>query len=48
MKLIKGFTGDGWWRQTNPAFRQACFRKNVTETVELKGKYDYFIKQTNK
>mgnify|MGYP001084878718 CR=1 FL=1 len=44
----KAFTGYRWWEQKNPAYREACFRKSIKETIELKGKYDYFIKQTNK
>ena len=43
---MKDFTGHRWWEQKNPAYRKACFNKAITETVELKGQYDYFIKQT--
>ena len=46
MKTLKHFTGNKWWEQTNPAYRQACFNKNLDEMVTLKGKYDYFIKLT--
>lgn len=45
---MKHFTGDKWWEQTNPAYREACFRKASEELVELKGKYDYFIKLKSK
>lgn len=45
--MIKGFESNKWWEQKNPAFRQACFRLASKELIELKGKYDYFIKQTN-
>lgn len=45
---MKFFTGYRWWEQKNKAYREACFRKSIQETIELKGKYDYFIKQTNK
>lgn len=45
---IKGFTGLEWWKHKNPAYRKACFNKSLKETTELKGKYDFFIKQTIK
>ena len=41
-------TGHRWWEQKNPAYRKSCFRKAVEETTELKGQFDFFIKQTNK
>ncbi len=48
MKLIKGFTGERWWEQKNPAYREACFRKASQELIEMNIGYDYFIKQTTK
>ena len=41
------FNSKKWWQQKNPSYREACFRKAVKDTVELKGQYDYFIKITN-
>jgi len=40
------FNGNRWWKQKNPAYREACRRKASRELIELKGQYDYFIKQT--
>tara|TARA_R110002126_G_scaffold276360_1_gene421959 strand:- start:17 stop:160 length:144 start_codon:yes stop_codon:yes gene_type:complete len=37
-------TGYKWWLQKNPAYREACFRKSIKETIELKRQYDYLIK----
>lgn len=45
---MKHFTGYRAWEQTNPAYREACKRQASKELLELKGQYDYFIKQTNK
>lgn len=47
MKL-KYFTGHKWWTQTNPAYKQACFRQARKETLALKCEYDYFISHKNK
>ena len=44
---MNNFSGKRWWEQKNPAYRESCFRKSLKESVELKGKYDYFIKLTN-
>ena len=41
------FTGYKWWQQKNEPYKECCFKKAVQETVDLKCKYDYFIKQTN-
>lgn len=43
---MKKFTGDKWWDQPNPAYREACRRDHSRELIELKGKFDYFIKYT--
>lgn len=43
---MKNFTGNRWWEQKNPAYKEACKRKATAELVELKGQYDYFIKKT--
>ncbi len=45
---MKGFTGDKYWEHKNPAYRESCFRKHCNELVILKGKYDFFIKETSK
>lgn len=44
---MKSFTGYKWWEQKNPAYREACKQKASEELIELNGKYNYFIKQTN-
>lgn len=44
---MKGFTGYRWWEQTNPAYREACFRQAVRETLQDKISYDFFIKHTS-
>mgnify|MGYP007116843895 CR=1 FL=1 len=46
--MIKGFTGEKWFKQQNPAFRESCFRKASQELVDLKIGFDFFIKRTNK
>jgi len=46
MKTLNEFKGYKWWEQNNPAYREACFRQATRELVELKGKFDYFIKMT--
>ena len=43
---MKNFTGYRYWEQKNPAYREACKRQASKELIELKGEYDYFIKQT--
>jgi hypothetical protein len=43
---MKNFTGYKWWEQKNPAYKEACRRQAIKETIKLKGQYDYFIKQT--
>ena len=45
---MKNFTGYKHWEQKNPAYREACRRQSSRELTELKGQYDYFIKQTVK
>lgn len=47
VKPMKNFTGNIWWEQKNPAYREACKRQASRELAELKGQYDYFIKQTS-
>tara|TARA_R110000737_G_scaffold201389_1_gene220776 strand:+ start:404 stop:544 length:141 start_codon:yes stop_codon:yes gene_type:complete len=43
---MKNFTGYKYWEQNNPAYREACRIQAYKELIELKGQYDYFIKQT--
>jgi len=45
---MKNFTGNKWWEHKNPDYKEACKRKAIREMIELKGQYDYFIKQTSK
>ena len=45
---MNSLTGHRWWEQKNPAYRESCKRQASKDTIELKGQYDYFIKQTNK
>ena len=46
VKPMKNFTGNRWWEHKNPSYREACKRQATRELIELKGKYDYFVKQT--
>lgn len=45
---MKAFSGHKWWEQKNPAYREACFRQAVRETIKINKNYNYFIKQTKK
>lgn len=47
-RKFKTFKNDDYRNQLNPAYKKACFRRFSNELIELKGKYDYFIQQTNK
>ena len=44
--VVTQLTGYRWWEQNNPSYREACRRQSSRELIELKGQYDYFIKQT--
>jgi hypothetical protein len=44
--VVTQLTGYRWWEQKNPSYREACRRQATNETIELKGQYDYFIKNT--
>ena len=46
--IIKSFSGYRWWEQKNVPYRESCRKQAIKELVELKGNYDYLIKQTNK
>ena len=48
MILIKGFTGERWWKHKNPRYREACFRKASQELIEMKIGYDYLMKHNEK
>jgi hypothetical protein len=43
---MNNFSGYRWWEQKSEPYRESCRKKAIQETVELKGKFDYFIKKT--
>ena len=45
---MNNFTGNKWWEQKNPSYRESCKKQAIRELIISKGQYDYFIKRTSK